>query len=173
MVVTLKKVFVYNFSKLDLFKEIKTSENPLGLCHADCNKLMFMNVLVTLDETPGSVTIHFFDEKKSDKVKIEAHNTPLAALEMTADANLLATASEKGTLVRVFSIKNGQRLFEFRRGSTKATIYSLSFNPSGSYIACTSSGGLVQVYSLEENQAKSQKSMYTFLHLVIFTPRLL
>ncbi|XP_075036084.1 WD repeat domain phosphoinositide-interacting protein 2 isoform X2 [Mixophyes fleayi] len=47
---------------------------------------------------------------------IPAHNSPLAALAFDASGSKLATASEKGTVIRVFSIPEGQKLFELRRG---------------------------------------------------------
>jgi autophagy-related protein 18 len=47
---------------------------------------------------------------------IQAHDSPLAAVRFSPDGKLVATASEKGTVIRVFSIPNAERLFEFRRG---------------------------------------------------------
>ena len=47
---------------------------------------------------------------------IPAHDSPLAAIAFDASGSKLATASEKGTVIRVFSIPNGKRVFEFRRG---------------------------------------------------------
>lgn len=45
-----------------------------------------------------------------------AHDGPIAALRINPDSTKLATASDKGTVIRVFDITNGQRLFEFSRG---------------------------------------------------------
>jgi autophagy-related protein 18 len=47
---------------------------------------------------------------------IPAHDSSLAALAFNNAGTRLATASEKGTVIRVFSIPEGHRLFEFRRG---------------------------------------------------------
>lgn len=47
---------------------------------------------------------------------IQAHDSPLAAVRFSADGTRVATASEKGTVIRVFAVPSGERLFEFRRG---------------------------------------------------------
>lgn len=41
---------------------------------------------------------------------VEAHTTSLACLALSLDGKLLATASERGTLVRVFSTTDGSKL---------------------------------------------------------------
>lgn len=47
---------------------------------------------------------------------IPAHDSPLSAIAFDWHGSKLATASEKGTVIRVFSVPQGKRLFEFRRG---------------------------------------------------------
>ena len=45
---------------------------------------------------------------------IPAHESSLAALNFNPSGTRLATASEKGTVIRVFSVEDGARLVEFR-----------------------------------------------------------
>ena len=47
---------------------------------------------------------------------IHAHNNPLAAISFDSTGKLIATASDRGTVIRVFSVDTGNKLFEFRRG---------------------------------------------------------
>jgi autophagy-related protein 18 len=47
---------------------------------------------------------------------IPAHDSPLASIAFDWHGSKLATASEKGTVIRVFSVPQAKRLFEFRRG---------------------------------------------------------
>ena len=41
---------------------------------------------------------------------VVAHTTALAAITLSMDGKLLATASERGTLVRIFSTHDGTKL---------------------------------------------------------------
>jgi hypothetical protein len=58
---------------------------------------------------------------------INAHKSPVVAVATSPDGQLLATASDRGTLVRVHTIPRGQEVGTFRRGTTKASIRVLSF----------------------------------------------
>ena len=48
---------------------------------------------------------------------VQAHKTPVSALSFNFTGTMLATASGKGTVIRVFSIPEGQKLYQFRRGA--------------------------------------------------------
>ena len=66
---------------------------------------------------------------------IPAHESPLAALAFNPSGTRLATASEKGTVIRVFSVEEGTKLIEFRRGVKRcATVYCLAFSQDSQYL---------------------------------------
>ncbi|GBN27748.1 hypothetical protein AVEN_114299-1 [Araneus ventricosus] len=50
------------------------------------------------------------------KITIPAHNSALAALAFDESGEKIATASIKGTVIRIFSVAKGEQLYEFRRG---------------------------------------------------------
>lgn len=54
------------------------------------------------------VRIELYDRKQTKF--ISAHNTPLVCLTLSMDGKRLATASDKGTLVRVWNTADGQLL---------------------------------------------------------------
>ena len=60
----------------------------------------------------GHVKVELFDITRTTIVP--AHESSLGHLSTNLDGTRLATASERGTLVRVWDTKSGQRLHELR-----------------------------------------------------------
>lgn len=82
---------------------------------------------------------------------IAAHDSPLAALAFSPNGMRIATASEKGTVIRVFSVGDGSKLFEFRRGVKRCVAIScLAFSMCSQYLGCSSNTETVHVFKLEE-----------------------
>lgn len=81
---------------------------------------------------------------------IEAHKGEIAALKLSADGTLLATASEKGTIIRVFNVENGSKVYQFRRGTYSTKISSLSFSKDNQFLAVCSSSKTVHIFKLGE-----------------------
>lgn len=102
----------------------------------------------------GDVII--FDCKSLQPVTvIDAHKTHIAAMTFSHDGTLLATASDKGTIVRVFSVETGLKLYQFRRGTYNTKIFSLAFSPSNMFLIASSATGTVHIFRLGEEEAKN------------------
>ena len=125
VVVLATKVYVYRFSDLKLLDQIDTQPNPRGLV-ALCPHPKH-NVLACPGVTRGHARVELYDARKSTVVA--AHESDLARLALSGDGSLLATASDKGTLIRVFDAHSGAQLREFRRGVDRALVYSIVFCP--------------------------------------------
>lgn len=67
---------------------------------------------------------------------------------MNVDGSRIASASEKGTLIRLWDCHTGDLLREFRRGTDRAVIYCLAFNQSSTFLACSSDKGTIHIFSL-------------------------
>ena len=121
------KIYVLNLHDLKLRDFIPTIKNPLGLCCISTEG--DQEILACPDKKiEGVVLIKFYTEEK--KIKISAHETFLACMTLNKDGSLLATASRKGTLIRIFATKTEELIQELRRGIDRAEIYCLSFHPS-------------------------------------------
>ena len=80
---------------------------------------------------------------------IQAHKSPIAHLSLNSNGTMLATASEKGTVVRIFSIPDAKQLWQFRRGSTPARIWSINFNLANTLLAVSSDSSTIHIYRLQ------------------------
>lgn len=85
---------------------------------------------------------------------IQAHKTPISSLALNSTGTMLATASDKGTVIRVFSVPNAQKLYQFRRGSYPARIYSLSFNAVSTLLCVSSDTETVHIFKLATSGAR-------------------
>ena len=144
VVVLESKVFVYRFKDLKLLDQITTVANPKGLV-ALCSDVK-NNVLAVPGLNRGIIRIELYDIAKATLIK--AHDADLAQFALNADGSRIASASEKGTLVRIWNCHNGDPLRELRRGMDRAEIYSISFNPASTFVACSSDKGTVHIFSL-------------------------
>lgn len=125
VVVMLHKIYVYSLSDFELIHQIETMENRQGLCEISKAGQM---VLVSLGEQRGFVRVVQYASNKSTHVM--AHSSSIACVALTDDGMLLATASTKGKLIRVFRAADGSLLKEvltcfFFRSSDLAIDFSL------------------------------------------------
>ena len=88
---------------------------------------------------------------------LEAHESALRGLALTADGSKVATASIKGTVVRLWDVATATCLQEYRRGVERATITCLSFSWDFKWLACTSDKGTAHVFEVESPEDKEEK----------------
>ena len=98
---------------------------------------------------PTSGEVLIFDTIKLESINVvEAHRAPLSCIALNNDGTLLATASETGTIIRVFSLPKGTKLYQFRRGTYPSKIYSMSFNLSSTLLCVSSTTDTVHIFRL-------------------------
>ena len=165
MVVLEQKIYVYNFQHLDLAESFVTIKNPLGLVSLSVAENSC--VLACPDEKVGHVKIVKFEDGASSKLQpIKCHDSNLAALKLSQDGNFLVTASDKGTLLRVFNTQTGDKLNEVRRGADQAVITDLTIDPNNKFISCSSDKGTIHIFFIDqagETEEKNKKSALSAL----------
>jgi len=145
VVVLEDKIYVYNLADLKLLHQIETFSNIKGICalspaSASC-------VLACPGQRKGEIRIELYSVKKTRF--LQGHDSSLACMALCRNGALLATASTKGTLIRIFSTADGVKLQELRRGADRAAIYSISFSPSTQWLVLSSDKGTVHVFGLK------------------------
>ncbi|KAG8078998.1 hypothetical protein GUJ93_ZPchr0007g3467 [Zizania palustris] len=147
VVILENKIFVYNFSDLKLVHQMETAPNPKGLCAVSQQPGSI--VLVCPGSQKGQVRVEHYGARKTKF--INAHTSRIACFALSQDGRLIATASTKGTLVRIYNAAEGNLLQEVRRGADKAEIYSLAFSNNLQYLAVSSDKGTIHVFNLKIN----------------------
>ncbi|CAI4830168.1 BAQ_1a_G0054360.mRNA.1.CDS.1 [Saccharomyces cerevisiae] len=85
------------------------------------------------------------------------HKGNVACLAVSHDGKLLATASDKGTIIRVFhtgvdsDYMSSRSLFkEFRRGTRLCNLYQLAFDKSMTMIGCVGDTDTIHLFKLDD-----------------------
>ncbi|KAI4276111.1 MAG: hypothetical protein LQ337_002730 [Flavoplaca oasis] len=164
------QIYLYDISNMKLLHTIETSPNPnaivaLSPSSESCylayplpQKSPPVNLVNThashappttdhIPPTTGDVLI--FDALKLEAINVaEAHRSPLSCISINNTGTLLATASDKGTIIRVFAIPSAKKLYQFRRGSMPSRIYSMAFNSTSTLLCVSSASDTVHIFKL-------------------------
>mmetsp|Transcript_31523 Transcript_31523/g.74187 ORF Transcript_31523/g.74187 Transcript_31523/m.74187 type:complete len:566 (+) Transcript_31523:586-2283(+) len=147
------RVYVYHLADLSLRDKIYTADNPYGLLSLSTHVQDM--VLACPSGTTGHVRVELYGMRKT--MLIEAHESELRALQLTADGSKLATASHKGTIVRVFDVATSQKIYEFRRGVERANITCIAFSYDDQWIGCSSDKGTTHIFYLDQHKSAKSK----------------
>ncbi|EQL03448.1 protein-vacuolar targeting protein Atg18 [Ophiocordyceps sinensis CO18] len=162
------EIYLYDISNMGLLYTIPTSPNPTAICAlSPSSENCFIAYPLPKPRedsvskrpshappqstyiAPTSGEVLVFDTLTLKAVNVvEAHRSPLCCMCLNNDGTLLATASETGTIIRVFSVPRGQKLYQFRRGTYPSTIYSMSFNLSSTLLCVSSASDTIHIFRL-------------------------
>ena len=150
-----------NYEKID---SLKTFTNKIGIFGISLDPKI--NMISYPSPDAGKIITKDYDNKiEGDFIvsEINAHKNEIIALVMNYDGSLIASASERGTIIKIFKSKDGSLLQELRRGTEPAEIYSLAFDFKSRFIACSSNKGTVHIFNINNDEIdeknKNQKSI--------------
>lgn len=146
VVVLEHRIFVYNLPDLRLTSSVQTISNPRGLCALSSSSRSC--VMACPSENIGEIRVALYETKK--RFFINAHTSAIACIALCHDGSLLATASTRGTLVRLFSTTDGTKIQELRRGADKAVIHSIAFSAPSYWLVVSSDKGTIHVFCLKD-----------------------
>lgn len=151
--------FSNNYLKIDTINTYQNKTGIIGISsESNSNIICYSSAL-------GEITIKDYDKKKGDTFEIinviKAHQSEIVAMAMNNDGSLIASASQQGTIIRIYQTKDGALIQELRRGTKLSEIFSLVFNFNSKYIACSSSQGTIHIFCInnEQNEVQNQKSV--------------
>ncbi|KAJ9087445.1 autophagy protein, variant 2 [Entomophthora muscae] len=160
-----EQIYIYDISNMRLQHTIETSPNPKAICAlSPSNENCYLaypapqppagSPFSTGTESTGSSgtpkgEVLVYDALSLQVINvIQAHKSGPSFLSINPSGTMLATASDKGTVIRVFSLPGAQKLYQFRRGTYAARIYSISFNMVSSLLCVSSDTDTVHIFRL-------------------------
>ncbi|KAI9462880.1 WD40 repeat-like protein [Lactarius psammicola] len=171
------EIYIYDISNMRLQHVIETPPNPEAIValspSADNSYLAYPSPVPVpapvsaSSQTPpapstaatASGDVLLFSTKSLTVSQIiRAHKAPISALALNSSGTLLATASEKGTVIRVWGVPSAEKLYQFRRGTREARIYSLNFNVVSTLLAVSSAHDTVHIFKLGSGRSSSTSS---------------
>lgn len=141
------KIYIFNINTLETIMSFETLNNTSGLIAMTTDDTKFVIAIPARD--PGIIQIRRCIPLKDSQL-IKAHDTKIAYLIINKDGKLLATASEKGTLIRIWKIEDGTEVTELRRGSKSVNMNCIVFSHDNKLIGCTSDTGTIHIFSIFE-----------------------
>jgi autophagy-related protein 18 len=171
------EIYIYDISNMRLLHIIETTPNPEATCalspSADNSYLAYPSPVpspttqspsqASTSQAPSSShqsgdVLLFSTRTLTVANVIQAHKSPISFLSINSTGTMLATASDKGTVIRVWSIPGAEKLYQFRRGTREARIYSINFNVVSSLLAVSSAHDTVHIFKLGPQKAPSSSS---------------
>ncbi|KAI0646686.1 WD40 repeat-like protein [Trametes meyenii] len=169
------EIYIYDISNMKLLHVIETTPNPNAIValspSADNSYLAYPSPVPSPAQTsttqqpapaasaPLTGDVLLFSTRSLTVANvIQAHKSPISFLSINSSGTMLATASEKGTVIRVWSIPGAEKLYQFRRGTREARIYSLNFNLVSTLLVVSSAHDTVHIFKLGQGRGSSVTS---------------
>ena len=148
IVLTRNKFYAFNMKTLVTIAIIKTYDNPFGIIATSNGDINNKLIVAFPYESQGHVFLGEITQKCEKLSVVQAHDSKIACISINKDGTLLATASDKGTLIRIFTTNDGQKFSEFRRGTKTVEMNCIAFDPNNKFIGCSSNVGTIHIFSI-------------------------
>uniref|UniRef100_A0A8D2FE01 WD repeat domain phosphoinositide-interacting protein 4 n=1 Tax=Theropithecus gelada TaxID=9565 RepID=A0A8D2FE01_THEGE len=149
------RICVYSFpdNPRKLF-EFDTWDNPKGLC--DLCPSLEKQLLVFLGHKCGSLQLvdlaNTVPGTSSAPFTISAHQSDIACVSLNQPGTVVASASQKGTLIHLFDTPSKEKLVELCRGTDPATVYCINFSHDSSFLCTSSDKGTIHIFALKDTR---------------------
>jgi len=153
MVVVLPdKIHIFNLADMSLLHCLDTPKNLAGLC--DFNLYEGQHLLAFPTSTVSGKIMIFDAFNLQVRCGISAHDNPIQHIKFNPTGTLLASASQRGTIIRISSVETAQQLYKFRRGSTPAVISCMAFSKTENILAVGSENNSIHLFSFGKKRKR-------------------
>jgi len=155
IICTIRETFLYSFKDMTVLFKTETVPNVNGVIDL-CSEPNL--TFVYLSDTPGQIVVGHLNTEA--RTVISAHSNSISGVCLNKEGTLVATVSERGTLVRIWNTQSGEMVKELRRGLDTAEITSMCFNKDSTQLLICSSKGTMHIFYLSQTNRKSSLSYF-------------
>ena len=154
IVVCIDKIYLFSLSTFQSIDIIESGENLHGVI--GINYCIDNTIIAYPDKKKGKIRIKNYE--KQNNIFVDAHEKTIGNITLTFNGDLMASATEMGTIIRIFDTDNGNLVQEVRRGKEKAQIRCICFEPNYRFIAASSNRGTIHIWSLSTAMKNLRKN---------------
>ena len=147
-VICQKRIFIFDFNSYDMIEAIDTCDNKRGLIAINSDPDFTVIAFPSLNKTCG---IKNFKTKYKKTFSV---NDNISYMTINKEGKVLATANDKGTLIRIHSCIDGTILKEFKRGMDKVDYIYICFDNETKFMAVSSNKGTIHIFSMVATMKK-------------------
>ena len=147
-------IHIFSTGEINKLHSYEVSNICLGklILSNNIDKNVWVCFSSSLDQ--GEVKIYDALYPSTKKIQIKAHKSPILKLSLSNKGDRLATCSCKGTIIRIFSLPNGEKICTFKRGISPALIFSLNFCKEGDKLLVSNDKGIINLFDIDEEIEK-------------------
>ena len=126
IVVLNEKTFIFNFVTLKLIEQVDTFPNPLGLCAISSAEKPVSKIICLPGQEKGSLKVLNYGKLSNSLLKqilmfffkivvdksidlvVPAHDTEVGAMAVNPEGTLIASASARGHIIKLYSTDGGE-----------------------------------------------------------------
>ena len=160
-------LYIYSLEEMKILHTIYSGSINLGKIvlspNIENNYLCYSSV-----QDEGIVKIYETIYPKNIK-NIKAHKSPIMKITINNKGDKLATCSCKGTIIRIFNLPKGEKIFTFKRGINSAFIYCMNFNKESDKLIISYDLGNINIFNLNIDNNNEYKGIIKKIERIYIT----
>ena len=153
--VIIDKIYILNITTLETIEILDTYYNPQGIFSIS-NQSNELLIAFPYAKSKGKVQVENYlitavENQKLEQKIINTHDSSIAYISVNNEGTILATVSDKGSLIRIFLLSQiDHPITTLKRGSKNVKMNCLVFDINNEIIGCTSNTGTTHVFNISE-----------------------
>ena len=150
-IVTSEKIYVFNLTTSQNIDTFDTITNKKGMIAVNgCPEKTIMAHPIEPEDDPDKGYVGIKNYKTNKYFPLLVHEEPISFIEMDYNGLLLASANDKGNIIRLHNLIDKTLVYECKRGKDKAIINYICFDIEYNYLGITSNKGTIHIWKLDD-----------------------